>query len=271
MSKLSEDWSGAAGSVPDRSNGPDRLEHRQPEHQQPEHQQLERPEYPHHLGRQHHPPSPDHAGRPAPSIGARYRSLREMSTPPQDGAPATPEAAPQPPHGPHGTGEEPPRRRRWTRRRLTAIGVVTAVVLLLVGTGGYLGFRLVAPAFGLGYRTGGSTTLDDGITLTVTFVRCGINSAPNGSGARPTGSYCTVDISSFSAARQGIFVDLKDWHADLDVGIDNVTPSTPAMRSNHDVLLGSKKYQLVYDVPTGARITDVHFRVGNATGTIKVS
>lgn len=261
MSKLSEDWPG----LPDRSNGPDRLVDRQPEDRQPERQQLERqqherPEYPHHPGRPHHLPSP--------SIGGRYRSLREMSAPQLDGQPA-PTATPHPLHGLHGTFEEPP-KRAWTRRRVTVLGIVLAAVLLVVGTGGYLGYRLVAPAFGLGYRTGGTTTLDNGITFTVTFVRCGINNAPNGSGARPTGSYCTVDVSGFSSGRQGVFVDLRDWHADLDVGIDNVTPSAAAMKRSHDVLLGNRSYQLVYDVPTGARITEVHFRVGNADGAIKV-
>lgn len=245
MSKLSEDWPGA---VPDRSNGPDRLDDRHTERR------------PHHL--------------PSPSLGGRYRSLREMSAPQLDGPDghghAASNAAPHPLHDLHPAVAEPG-RKPWTRRRLTVLGVIVAVALLVLGTGGYLGYRLVAPAFGLGYRTGGSTTLDDGITLTVTFVRCGIDTAPNGSGARPNGSYCTVNVSGFSAARQGVFVDLRDWHADLDVGIDNVAPSTVAMKRSHDVLLGNKSYQLVYDVPTGARLTEVHFRVGNATGTIKVS
>lgn len=258
MSKLSDDW---PGSVPDRPNGPDRLDNRYPERQQP----LERPDYPHqnsNPGRPHHLPSP--------SIGGRYRSLREMSAPQVDGTQQAPDTAPHPLHDLHPTVADPA-RRRWTRRRVTTLAIVLAIVVLLAGTGGYLGYRLVAPAFGLGYRTGGSTTLDDGITLTVTFVRCGIDKAPNGSGIQPTGSFCTVDVSGFSAGRQGIFVDLRDWHADLDVGIDNVAPSTAAMKRADDVLLGSKNYQLVYDVPTGARITEVHFRVGNATGAIRVS
>jgi hypothetical protein len=268
LSKLSEDRSGAQGAVPGRPTGPDRLERQQLERLE----RQERQEHPHHIARPHHLPSPDHPGRPLPSVGGRYRSLREMSTtPPVDTPPPKPGDAAHPLHGLHGPDEEPARRRRWTRRRLTVAGVLLAAILLIVGTGGYLGFRLVAPAFGLGYHTGGRTTLDNGITLTVTFVHCGINNAPNGSGARPSGSYCTVEVSGFSAARQGVFVDLRDWHADLDVGIDNVTPSSAAMKRSHDVLLGSRTYQLVYDVPTGARLTEVHFRVGNATGFIKVS
>lgn len=244
-----------------------------------------------------HGPAP---ARSRPSAAQRYRSLRDMSGHPPEsepepaappngsawrGRPGNGRPADPPRNGTHHTDERVPAglrdilnpeqsetKQRWTpRRRLLTAALALAALVLLAGLG-YGGYSLAAPYFGLGYDTGGSVRLDN-VRLTVTGVRCGINHAPNGSGVPPEGSYCAVDISASNQARTGEFVDLRAWSADLDVGIDNVRPTTAAMNRTHGILEGesNEDLHLVYDVPTGARLHRLHLDVADATGTIKVS
>jgi hypothetical protein len=181
--------------------------------------------------------------------------------------PGRPPAGPTAPPGAPAAEAEP---RRRSRRRTTVL-VLVLVLAVLLGTGGYLGYRAVAPYFGGGYRTGGSTSVDD-VTLTLTAARCGLSSAPD-SPVKPVGQFCTVEVSADNHSDDGAFIDFHDWSVDLDVGIRGVGPTVNAMQLPVAVVLKghSQTLDLVFDVPTGARLSALNTKIGIRTGSIRMS
>lgn len=198
------------------------------------------------------------------------RPTRPTATPPE--APPTNGRPPQQPTGPPPAGPAADEARPAGRsRRRTTILVMVLVLAVLVGTGGYLGYRALAPYFGGGYRTGGSTTVDD-VTLTVTGARCGLKSAPD-SPVKPVGQFCTVEVGATNHADDGAFIDFHDWSVDLDVGIRDVGPSVNAMQLPVAVILKGRPQtlDLVFDVPTGARLSALNTTIGIRTGHVRMS
>jgi hypothetical protein len=187
-------------------------------------------------------------------------------------APATP-AGPNGPAAPNGSarpagGADRPVGRH--RRRTFAL-VVVLVLAVVLGTGGYLGYRELAPYFGGGYRTGASATVT-GVKLTVSGARCGLKSAPD-SPVKPVGQFCTVEVQADNHADDGAFIDFRDWSVNLDVGIRNVGPTVNAMQLPVAVVLKGHEQtlDLVFDVPTGARLSALNVKIGIRADSIPMS
>ncbi len=174
-------------------------------------------------------------------------------------------------HGHHDDSDPEHSTSRWNRRRLTILGVVTVVVLALLGAGGYGGYRLLAPYYGLGYHTGGSVRVDQ-VTLTVTSVRCGLDSAPFGQRGTPQGSYCAVLVSAHDTGQDTAFIDLHTWRAVLDVDL-TVSPVSDWLAFRNETVLAhqTSSFQLGFDIPDGARIAKLTMFIGDKRGSVAVS
>jgi hypothetical protein len=188
-----------------------------------------------------------------------------------DPAPAAPRAVPDPLRGLGlGTPAEPAATTsRWTRRRVTILGVVSVVVIAVLAVGGVLGYRWLAPYYGLGYVSGRSVTVD-GVTLTTNRVTCGLDTAPFGNSGTPHGVYCAITVGARNAGDTLASIDLHSWTADLDVGLTDVPPVEDWLAQRNEIVEphGSATYNVAYDIPRGARLDRLHFVIGNKTGTI---
>lgn len=213
------------------------------------------------------PPPPD------PAAG-RYRSLKDMSA--EQPPPAPRQTAPAKPTLPEALqqlsrpAEQP--RRRWTGRRWAILGSVAAVLVIVLLAGGYLGYRALAPYYGLGYVSGRSATVES-VTLTTTSVRCALSEPPFGESGEPHGTYCAIVISAHNVGRETAAINLRTWTADLDVGLTHVEPVTEWLAFRNEILEPGARasYQIAYDIPKGARLERLHLVVGDHSGTIATS
>ncbi|MGA8115154.1 MAG: hypothetical protein WCA46_15935 [Actinocatenispora sp.] len=217
------------------------------------------------------------SGTPAPvdrtASAGGYRSLREMSAAPSAAQKPTGAAdGSVPPVLRHLGGDTAaPPARRWTARRFTVLGIVAVVLVAVLGVGGYAGYQVLAPYYGLGYHTGGSATVDS-VRLTVTEVRCGLDTAPFGNVGTPQGGYCAVVVTAENHGQNTAFVNLRDWQADLDVGLA-VRPVGDWLPYRNEAVLGGQRavFRLGFDIPDGARLSTVHMAIGDKEGTVTVS
>ncbi len=173
--------------------------------------------------------------------------------------------------GGHADTEMEQGTHRWTRRRITILSVVTLAILALLGAGGYGGYRFLAPYYGLGYQTGGSVNVDE-VKLTVTSVRCGLDTAPFGQRGTPQGSYCAVVVSAHGNGPGTAFIDLRSWRAVLDVDL-TVSPVSDWLEFRNETVLShrSSTFQLGFDIPDGARISKLTMFIGDKRGSVTVS
>lgn len=199
-------------------------------------------------------------------MGDGYRSLADMAAGP---APTTPPPVPEALRG-LGTPPAPPATTgRWTRRRVTVLGVVAVLVIAVLSVGGVLGYRWLAPYYGLGYVSGRSVTVD-GVKVTTDSVRCGLDTAPFGNSGTPHGVYCAITIGARNTGDSVASIDLRTWTADLDVGLTGVTPVGDWLAFRNELVEphGSATYNLAYDIPRGARLDRLHFVIGDKTGAV---
>lgn len=202
---------------------------------------------------------------PTPPPDSGYRSLADLSAERPTPAPAT---APDPLRGLRHTAEPAP-TSRWTRRRVTILGIVGAVVLAVLISGGYAGYRYLGPYYGLGYVAGRSTTID-GLTLTTDSVKCGLDTAPFGNSGTPRGLYCAIVVNARNHGDSTASIDLRTWTADLDVGLTGVAPVSDWLALRNEIVEpgSSATFRLAYDIPRGARLTKLHLAIDDKSGVI---
>lgn len=219
------------------------------------------------------------AWRPAASQPEATGTVRLPGRPAMGRPPMGQPPMGQPPMGhpllgppPVNTSQSAPGRRRRPRRHRGLLVLVLVVVLVaLLGVGGYFGYQQLSPYFGAGYRTGSHTTVDD-VKLTLASAQCG-KSSVSGSSIKPIGQFCTVDVTADNLSNDGAFVDFNDWSVNLDVGINDITPSVDAMALPIAVIYkgDNQTLDLVFDVPTGARLSGLNISIGIHTGIIRMS
>lgn len=218
-------------------------------------------------------------GPGAERTGSAYRPLRDSTSESATGG-ARPGAAanPQLAEVLRGLSEsaQPESKPRSTRRRLTIAGCVCVVVLLVIGIGGYVGYRLLAPYFGLGYKAGGTAVVDE-VAVKVTSIDCGLDSAPFGNSGEPEGAFCGVTISARNKGQDTRFTELARWTAKLDVDLTARPDSAYLENRRYPLESGqAHEFQLVYDIPDGSRMMKIQPFVsdlskGPVTGGIAVS
>ncbi|MGH3738634.1 MAG: DUF4352 domain-containing protein [Micromonosporaceae bacterium] len=143
-------------------------------------------------------------------------------------------------------------------------------MLLVVGLGwgGYVGYRQLAPYYGLGYATGRDGTVA-GVTFTVTDARCGLTEPPGKQLTSVKGQFCTVEISARNSGSKPRFVSLTLFSVQLDTGY-SVRPATSAMTAlSLKIEPGqTQKIHLVYDVWEGIRMDSLKVQIGYETANI---
>lgn len=227
-------------------------------------------------GRQAVPPPTNGNGPP----GGGYRSLRQMSgtNQPSD-SPAAPRATARPGveealrrlNGP----SQPEEPSGWSRRRLTILGIVAAVVVLIIAVGGYAGYAFLSPYFKDPYKTGESVVVGS-VKATVTQIKCDLHSAPFGNTGSPAGSYCGVVVAVHNGATgetaKTAWLNARSWKADLDVDLA-VEPEVDFLPAfNEPVVPGAtRSFRIVYDIPDASQVTDIAVILDEKTAKIPVS
>lgn len=155
-------------------------------------------------------------------------------------------------------------RPRWTRRRRAIASVITVGVVIVLLAAGAIGYKLLAPYYGLGYQAGGSTTIQS-IKLTVTKIDCGLSDPPFGQSGTPRGKYCGITVAVHNKATYNTaFVTLNSWTCRLDVDL-TVAPLDSYLRGQQNYINAGQTatFDLTYDIPDGARIVYLSLSASN--------